>query len=160
MAFSLRHLQGQTGYTYYRNNTTTDFLDGQDGSFDYGNFGSTSNNSDNGRDAYEFVAFLLWYLFLVLCCVIPTCCAYRRRRLVEARIQQQQDSVNRIERQNFFILSSLRQSQQNAERLRELRGDRLTELLKDTTMVSSFLWWLLCTGGCQETAHKRVSHGF
>ena len=30
-------------------------------------------------DAYEFAAFAAWYLFLVLCCVDPTVCAYRRR---------------------------------------------------------------------------------
>jgi len=30
-------------------------------------------------DAYEFAAFAAWYLFLVLCCVVPTICAYRRR---------------------------------------------------------------------------------
>jgi hypothetical protein len=97
----------------------------------------SSNRSDGGRDAYEFVAFLLWYLFLVLCCVIPTCCAYRRRRMVEARLAQQQASVSRIERQNIYILSSLTQhGQQNSERIREERRTKITEKLKDTTMVS------------------------
>ena len=49
---------------------------------------SRSTNQDDGdqRDAYEFVAFLLWYLFLVICCVLPTCCAYRRRRLMEGKL--------------------------------------------------------------------------
>lgn len=133
MAFLLRHLQGSVF-----NTNATDVDPYSDDRYDFGSNGSVSNNSsntDHGRDAYEFVAFLLWYLFLVLCCVIPTCCAYRRRRLVEARIQQQQDSVNRIERQNMFILSSLRQTQENTERLRELRGEKLTEHLKETTMV-------------------------
>lgn len=105
-------------------------------SFD--NSPSTSSSSQ-GRDAYEFVAFLLWYLFLVLCCVIPTCCAYRRRRLVEARIAQQQASVNRIERQNMFILSSLRQSQHNTERIREQRSTKIAEKLRETTMVGDWL---------------------
>ena len=140
MAFLVRHLQG-----YDTNTTGTDHY--SDDRYDFGSNGSfgssnNSNNSDHGRDAYEFVAFLLWYLFLVLCCVIPTCCAYRRRRLVEARIQQQQDSVNRIERQNLFILSSLRQNQENTERLRELRGEKLAEHLKETTMVRIHLMFL------------------
>lgn len=114
------------------NSTRNDDFDDRYSSYDSS---SSSSSSGNGRDAYEFVAFLLWYLFLVLCCVIPTCCAYRRRRLVEARIAQQQASVNRIERQNLFILSSLRQSQQNTERIREQRGTKITEKLKETTMV-------------------------
>lgn len=133
MGFLLRHLQGSVF-----NTNATDVDPYSDDRYDFesnGSFSNNSSNTDHGRDAYEFVAFLLWYLFLVLCCVIPTCCAYRRRRLVEARIQQQQDSVNRIERQNMFILSSLRQTQENTERLRELRGEKLTEHLKETTMV-------------------------
>lgn len=98
--------------------------------------GVRNNDGGGGRDAYEFVAFLLWYLFLVLCCVIPTCCAYRRRRLVEARLAQQQASVSRIERQNIFILSSLRQhNQQNTEQIRQERAEKITEKLKETTML-------------------------
>jgi len=34
----------------------------------------------NSPDVTEFVAFICWYLFLILCCVVPTICAYRRRR--------------------------------------------------------------------------------
>ncbi|CAB9517380.1 protein ligase RNF181 [Seminavis robusta] len=106
-----------------------------DSSFErFGSFDSP-NSGGHGRDAYEFVAFLLWYLFLVLCCVIPTCCAYRRRRLVEARIAQQQASVSRIERQNLFILSSLRQSQVNNERINEQRRAKIAEKLQETTMT-------------------------
>lgn len=32
------------------------------------------------RDFYELLAFVCWYVFLILCCIIPTACAYRRRR--------------------------------------------------------------------------------
>ena len=138
MASLLRQLQ----FTYTRlddnnnvSNTTTAPTNFYNDDRFGADFGSDTSNKDHGRDAYEFVAFLLWYLFLVLCCVIPTCCAYRRRRMVEARIQQQQDSVNRIERQNLFILSSLRQSQHNTEQLREQRGEKISEKLKETTMV-------------------------
>lgn len=124
-------------YTSSFNSTSSSIYN--DHEIDFASFDSSSSSNGGGgghsRDAYEFVAFLLWYLFLVLCCVIPTCCAYRRRRLVEARIAQQQASVNRIERQNLFILSSLRQSQQNTERIREQRIAKITEQLKDTTMT-------------------------
>jgi Ring finger domain len=34
---------------------------------------------------YELVIFMLWYIFLVACCVIPAFCAYRRRRWQELR---------------------------------------------------------------------------
>lgn len=102
----------------------------------FANFTSVdnTNSTSSGRDAFEFVAFLLWYLFLVLCCVIPTCCAYRRRRHVETRIAQQQASVSRIERQNLYILSSIHQSQVNSERINE-RRDKIAEKLTETTMV-------------------------
>ena len=40
-------------------------------------------------DAYEFTAFALWYLCLVLCCVVPTYCAYRRRARA-ARLEMEQ----------------------------------------------------------------------
>mmetsp|Transcript_1564 Transcript_1564/g.1966 ORF Transcript_1564/g.1966 Transcript_1564/m.1966 type:complete len:329 (+) Transcript_1564:154-1140(+) len=45
-------------------------------------------SEEDSRDVYEFVAFLAWYMFLVLCCVIPTVCAYRRRRLNEFRLRE------------------------------------------------------------------------
>jgi len=35
------------------------------------------------KDFYEFIAFVCWYVFLIVCCVIPTACAYRRRRNAE-----------------------------------------------------------------------------
>jgi hypothetical protein len=130
----LRQLQ-YTKSPYYVNSTGFDDVNDD---IDHGyRFPPQNQPTHGGRDAYEFVAFLLWYLFLVLCCVIPTCCAYRRRRLVEARIAEQQASVSRIERQNLFILSSLRHSPHNSEQIRELRSTKITEQLKETTMVST-----------------------
>ena len=40
-------------------------------------------------DTYEFTAFALWYLFLIMCCVVPTYCAYRRRARA-ARLEMEQ----------------------------------------------------------------------
>jgi hypothetical protein len=94
---------------------------------------------ESGRDAYEFVAFLLWYLFLVVCCVLPTCCAYRRRRLMEARIAQQQVSFDQLHQQNVFILSNLHlRPEMDAEEARVERTKRITEALKVTTFVSIY----------------------
>jgi hypothetical protein len=36
----------------------------------------------------EFIAFVGWYAFLILCCLVPTACAYQRRRR-NARILHQ-----------------------------------------------------------------------
>ena len=104
--------------------------------FQQDNNTSPPDNS-HGRDAYEFVAFLLWYLFLVVCCVLPTCCAYRRRRLMEARIAQQQANFDQLHQQNVFILSNLHlRPDLDGEEAREERTKRITEALKVTTFVS------------------------
>eukprot|EP00529_Nitzschia_sp_RCC80_P025422 CAMPEP_0113493902 /NCGR_PEP_ID=MMETSP0014_2-20120614/28832_1 /TAXON_ID=2857 /ORGANISM="Nitzschia sp." /LENGTH=531 /DNA_ID=CAMNT_0000387781 /DNA_START=242 /DNA_END=1837 /DNA_ORIENTATION=+ /assembly_acc=CAM_ASM_000159 len=75
---------------------------------------TSGENNHESQDTYEFVAFILWYTFLVLCCIIPTCCAYRRRRLAESRFtEQQRESFARLQelqhqaQQNMFILSNL-----------------------------------------------------
>lgn len=43
----------------------------------------------------EFIAFIAWYAFLIICCFIPTWCAYQRRRR-NARILQA--SLNNMQR--------------------------------------------------------------
>jgi Ring finger domain len=42
---------------------------------------------------YELVIFMLWYIFLVACCVIPAFCAYRRRRWQELRQARERGSA-------------------------------------------------------------------
>mmetsp|Transcript_109179 Transcript_109179/g.163303 ORF Transcript_109179/g.163303 Transcript_109179/m.163303 type:complete len:365 (-) Transcript_109179:128-1222(-) len=98
--------------------------------------GDANTGNSPGRDAYEFVAFLLWYLFLVVCCVLPTCCAYRRRRLMEARIAQQQASFDQLHQQNVFILSNLHlRPDLDGEEARTIRTKRITDALKATTFT-------------------------
>ena len=41
------------------------------------------------RGRYEFVAFILWYMAMILCCIVPTCCAYRRRRRLTRELNSQ-----------------------------------------------------------------------
>ena len=94
-----------------------------------------------GRDTYEFVAFLLWYLFLVVCCVLPTCCAYRRRRILEARMAEQQAHYDFLREQNIFILSNLQlRPETETEEIKEERTRRITEALQSTTFVSTNLY--------------------
>jgi hypothetical protein len=109
------------------------------------NTNGTSSNGANGApdsspdDAYEFIAFLLWYIFLVLCCIVPTCCAYRRRRLVELQLAQQHANLHRMQRNDLFILSNLEHNsqirRQNPERVQQERLRILTDELEGTTMV-------------------------
>lgn len=88
--------------------------------------------SGETRDSVEFVAFLLWYLFLIFCCVLPTCCAYRRRRMM-ARLQREEDEWEN----RFQLLGNLAgQHCVNDEEVRLERTKRITEALKATNFVS------------------------
>jgi len=67
--------------------TTPSVMESDDGGSDGSGGGSGGGStqpptrqppSDN-RDAYEFAAFAAWYVFLIVCCVLPVYCAYRRR---------------------------------------------------------------------------------
>lgn len=117
-----------------------------------GNMGKTGRND---QETYEFVAFLLWYLFLVLCCIVPTCCAYRRRRMVESRLVQHQFDLQRLQQQqlngqpNFLLLdqisSSTSQARRNNEQYRRMRKDKIGEILQATTLVSFLLKPVLYT---------------
>jgi len=44
----------------------------------YGTYGNDYTRDDT--DFREFVAFVGWYAFLIICCLLPTFCAYYRRR--------------------------------------------------------------------------------
>jgi hypothetical protein len=126
----------------------------------------TNSNSSTGfqdaetpesQDAYEFVAFLLWYLFLVVCCVLPTCCAYRRRRLMEARIAQQQASFDQLHQQNVFILSNLHmRPDMDGEEARAERTKRITEALKITTFVSALQYCIEFEFGFEFKLHTFI----
>lgn len=103
---------------------------------------NSNNNSDSDSqnmesDRFEFVAFLLWYLFLVFCCVVPTCCAYRRRRQMELRLtaQQQANLNQRLQHSNLYILSNMQRHANNSERIQQERKRILGEELNATTMV-------------------------
>lgn len=105
----------------------------------------SSPESRESQDPYEFIAFLLWYIFLVLCCILPTCCAYRRRRLLEQRILEQQEMhraaatdpdmmARRFELTNRFILSNyFHSSSRHTEFMQQERRRIYTRELQATT---------------------------
>ena len=111
--------------------------------------GTYNNGSgvDSGGDRYEFVAFLLWYIFLVLCCVVPTCCAYHRRRMMEQRLALHRTTM-RQNSNSLFFLSGLQQQSANRPRNPELvqqeRVGILREELKRTTMVRDMRGLFFC----------------
>eukprot|EP00978_Attheya_sp_CCMP212_P020694 scaffold59538_cov59-Attheya_sp.AAC.3 len=47
------------------------------------------NTPKEGRDLYEFIAFLTWYGSLLICCIIPAICACRRRRRAMIELEEQ-----------------------------------------------------------------------
>jgi len=97
-----------------------------------------------GTGDFQFAAFVLWYLFLVVCCVLPTCCAFRRRRRIEARMAEQQAALERSLRQHNILLwngGNLQvAAEMDTEAIKEERTRRLTEVLQSTTFVS--IWYL------------------
>lgn len=42
--------------------------------------GAEKSSTNDEPDITDLIAFVCWYSFLVLCCIVPTLCAYRRRR--------------------------------------------------------------------------------
>jgi hypothetical protein len=109
---------------------------------------TTSNTNSGGpsNHSFEFVAFLVWYLVLVGCCIIPTCCSYRRRRLAEQRYLLHQANLHRMQQNGLFVLSNFhyRTSEDgspyivrryNSEQIQQERLRILTEELQETTVV-------------------------
>lgn len=41
----------------------------------------------------EFIGFLLWYIAMIVCCIVPTLCAYRKRRRLIREMQSRRQSV-------------------------------------------------------------------
>jgi hypothetical protein len=92
------------------------------------------NGNGAGEDPIEFLAFLVWYIFLVLCCLIPTCCAYRRRRIMERRLAEQQATMQqRLQQSNLLFLSNFA-NESAGPSLERVRTQLITDDLASTTM--------------------------
>lgn len=97
-------------------------------------FLQTGGNND--PDVFEFLGFVAWYLFLVICCIVPTACAYRRRRMAHAnRIRRQHEHhMQASDAQIYF--TSFRFPHQRVEEREEESRKHFQEALEKTTMVS------------------------
>ena len=94
-----------------------------------------SGSSSGDPSVYNFIAFLAWYIFLVLCCVVPTACAYRRRQRIASQ-RNRQEYLERMAAQG--PLSAGSQANRDIVETDEARKERvqnLVEHLKGTTMV-------------------------
>lgn len=108
------------------------------------NNGSTGETGEDGTNSYQFAAFVLWYVVLVLCCLVPTYCEYRRRRMVESRLAQHHFDLQQLQQQqlnghaNFLLLDRGANSQSiaNNEEYRRIRIEKIRERLQATTLVS------------------------
>lgn len=86
-----------------------------------------------GREPLEFLAFAIGYAVLVVCCLVPTCIAYRRRRRMERRLVEQQAQLQRrLQESNLVFLRNMRPDAMSLERM---RTEDITAQLDETTMV-------------------------
>jgi hypothetical protein len=111
---------------------------------------SEPSNSNDGSD-YEFIAFIVWYICLIMCCIVPTFCAYRRRRLLHMRFAQHQARQEELRQwglrqpDHVFLTADgvssngtillQRQDLMESETAKAERVRRLEESLKETTFV-------------------------
>lgn len=98
----------------------------------------SSSEGDTGRDAYEFVAFVAWYLFLILFCVVPTACAYRRRRLMERRLARQTYLQRMAANGLLFMGEGFMHVGVETEAMQMARMQRIETEIRTTTMVRKF----------------------
>jgi hypothetical protein len=93
-----------------------------------------SSNGQGGTDILEFLGFVAWYLFLVMCCLIPTVCAYHRRRnMMMAQHHQNQMHQNQQAQlflTNFHFSPRMEEGQTEANQIIPIQ-----EALQKTTML-------------------------
>lgn len=93
---------------------------------------SSSSNNTNDPDVFEFLGFVAWYLFLVVCCIVPTACAYRRRRMQDfQRRNHMQQQGQQVYFSNAFNFSQ----QQVQERQERVNVKEIQDELAKTSMV-------------------------
>ena len=84
-----------------------------------------TNQTEEQVNFREFIAFISWYAFLILCCFIPTACAYQRRRrnarIIQASLNNMQRRLDELDRMGG--LDSLR-TQHNMSDMLDLGENR------------------------------------
>jgi len=91
---------------------------------------SSTNNNSSEPDIFEFLGFVAWYLFLVICCIVPTACAYRRRRLQDYRRRNQMQG----EQQAYFSNAFNFTPRQVQERQNQVSVKEIQDMLAKTSM--------------------------
>lgn len=86
-----------------------------------------------GRSSFEFIAFVVWYIAMILCCVLPTCCAYRRRRRLARQIYSQRRRAMEV-----FL-----QQQQEAA---AAEGIEITTAMMESSRNNSLFIWSASSG--------------
>jgi hypothetical protein len=92
---------------------------------------SGTNNNASKPDVFEFLGFVAWYLFLVVCCIVPTACAYRRRRLQDYQRRSQMQGQQQAYFSNAFNFT---QQVQVQERQNQVSVKEIQDMLAKTSM--------------------------
>lgn len=113
---------------------------------------SNSSTGNNDPDVFEFLGFVAWYLFLVVCCIVPTACAYRRRRMQEGLRRNQMNS-NPLQGQDAQVYFTNFRFPQRVEEREEVSLKEIQDVLQKTTMVSFTYKDCLCLIRLIETTY-------
>ncbi|GKY93673.1 hypothetical protein MPSEU_000334600 [Mayamaea pseudoterrestris] len=117
------------------NDSTFNQTDSSNNGSNATNNGTNTNNNNDSSDneAFEFVAFLAWYLFLLLCCVVPACCAFGRRRAMDRSAAAQHAATQLQLRNHWFAWTQTQQAHSEANAI--MRKQVLAESLQATSMI-------------------------
>lgn len=100
--------------------------------------GMNAYRDPEGRDFLEFVGFLAWYVLLIVCCIIPPCLAYRRRRSMDRVTIQQREYLQRMTDHVLMFggaAGGLSDNGEVSEEYRMERSRRIMIALKATTVT-------------------------
>lgn len=123
-----------------KNSTTGNINSGSTGSYGGENNSPYHHRHDDGstpvdnKDVLHFIGFLAWYTFLVLCCILPTFCAFRRRRQYERQIREElmlQQQILHLQQQEGYNEDGQDEETRKAKQL------RIISALEPTTTVVS-----------------------
>ncbi|KAI2491219.1 hypothetical protein MHU86_23357 [Fragilaria crotonensis] len=85
------------------------------------------------QDLVQFVGFLAWYFLLVICCFIPPCIVYRRRRLWLQNDERLREAIRQMVSREL-ALNNLT-GEEATEAMQTQRKRQITDALKATTMI-------------------------
>ena len=92
-----------------------------------------NEKSQPQKDLVQFVGFLAWYFLLVICCFIPPCIVYRRRRLWLQNDERLREAIRQMVSREL-ALNNLTGAEAT-EAMQTQRKRQITDALKETTMI-------------------------